>query len=84
MHDKLGRTFKCSITGFQGIATGRLEYLTGCNQLLLTPPVDKDGAHKDGQWIDEQRLELVPGANRITLDNGSTPGHGQAAPKNGP
>lgn len=35
MHPSLGKTFRCRITGFTGVATARVEYLTGCNQLHL-------------------------------------------------
>lgn len=82
MHKALGRTFKCKITNFVGIATGRIEYITGCSQLLLTPQVGTDGSLKDGAWIDEQRLEQQEAEN-IVLDNGKTPGFGQAPPKQG-
>lgn len=75
----LGNTYTDKVTGFSGVAIGRVEYLTGCNQVLLAPPIARDGALRDSAWFDEQRLE-VEGAERITLDNGATPGSCQQAP----
>lgn len=64
------------ITGFAGVVVGCVEYLTGCNQCLVVPPVDPStGALRDGHWLDEQRLQPVVGSERISLDNGATPGH---------
>lgn len=83
MHNNIGLTFRDRITGFQGVATGRLEYISGCNQLLLTPMVTGEGTMRDGNWIDEQRLDHRPEFKRIELDNGATPGFGQAPPKSG-
>lgn len=76
---KLGWTAKDKITGFQGVITGRCEYLTGCNQVLLSPPVDEKGAHRDACWYDEQRCERV-GDTEIVLDNGANPGCDIPAP----
>lgn len=76
----LGYTFKDRITGFVGIAMGYCEYLSGCNQVLLVPPVTAEGAYRDGQWFDVQRVLLMPAENRITLDNGPTPGCDKQAP----
>ncbi len=45
-----------TITGFQGMVTGRAEYLTGCRQYGVTPKVDKDGKLNETQWLDEDRL----------------------------
>lgn len=56
---KLGSELKDTLTGFQAITTARCEYLTQCTQYLLLPTVDKDGKHRDGQWVDETRLELI-------------------------
>ena len=52
----LGHKVKDRITGFTGIVIGRVEYLTGCNQVLVAAPVGADGALKDSHWIDEQRV----------------------------
>lgn len=75
----LGTTQRDKITGFQGIVTGYCEYLSGCNQALLVPPVDEKGAARDSGWYDVQRLEQV-GSEVIRLDNGATPGCDIPAP----
>lgn len=76
MHEKLGKTFTDTITGFKGVATGRIEYISGCNQLLITPKVGADGTLKDGAWFDEQRCVEEAQETKVKLNNGKTPGHG--------
>jgi hypothetical protein len=44
-------------------------------------PEVKDGAFREAQWFDVQRLHRLENVPRIILDNGSTPGHDKAAPK---
>ena len=70
----LGKTVTDRITGFTGVVVGHVEYLTGCNQALVVPKVDKEGKLQEGQWFDDQRLQLSAG-DPVQLDNGSTPGH---------
>lgn len=77
---QLGHTYSDKITGFTGVATGYVQYLTGCNQALIQPKCGDDDAMRDSQWFDQQRLE-VQDAAVVTLDNGSTPGCDRAAPK---
>lgn len=77
---ELGVKAKDKITGFAGTVTGRSEYLTGCAQYLVAPPVGKDGNVRDSCWFDEQRL-TVTGTSRISLDNSRTPGPDKPAPR---
>ncbi len=79
MRDEIGRTYKDKITGFEGVATGHVEYISGCNQLLLSSKASNDGTTKTN-WYDDQRLELVDDIPRIVLDNEETPGHDEPAP----
>lgn len=79
MHFTIGRRGRDTITGFEGVITGRCEYLTGCNQLLIVPKA-KGGSHQEGHWFDEQRVELI-GEKRIVLKNGNNPGPDNEAPK---
>jgi hypothetical protein len=78
---ELGHTYKDKITGFTGVATGYVQYLTGCNQALIQPRINDDGAMRDSVWFDQQRLEEQAGVPAVTLDNGSTPGCDRAAPR---
>lgn len=71
---------RCKVSGFEGIITGRTEYLNGCIQLLVNPRCDKDGKPVDGVWIDEQQLEVLE-YNAIDLSGGEKPIGG---PQNSP
>lgn len=68
-----------SISGFSGRITGHARYISGCSQVLLIPPVDKDGKVVEGAWYDEQRVE-VQVEDRVVLDNARTPGCDMPAP----
>jgi hypothetical protein len=76
----LGKKVKDKITGFEGIATGYVQYLTGCNQVLVTPKIGKSGEHKEPHWFDEQRLTVDSKVKAVKLDNGKNPGPDKAAP----
>jgi hypothetical protein len=78
---KLGSKVKDKITGFNGVVTGFVTYLSGCNQALVVPKVGNDGAFKEAQWFDEQRLEVDMKFKPISLENSKTPGADIAAPK---
>lgn len=80
MKFELGTTAKDKITGFSGVVVGRVEYLTGCNQVLLVPKVGKDGSLREAQWFDEQRCDQV-GKVKVAIDNGPSPGFDKPAPK---
>lgn len=77
---KLGGKYKDKITGFEGVATGYVQYLSDCNQVLLAPRVGEDGGFFESQWFDIQRLDQV-GGDVIEMDNGDTPGFDKPAPK---
>ena len=55
---KLGKTYKDTIHGIEGVATARSEYLTGCNRVCLE--FVKEGEIKTW-WFDEPQLVLVKG-----------------------
>jgi len=78
--EKLGYKFRDKITGFTGIATGFVQYISGCNQLLIAPECGADGALRDSNWFDEQRMVQVY-QERVALDNSHTPGFDTMAPK---
>lgn len=71
------------ITGFKGIVTGFVQYITGCNQCLVAPPT-KDGAELASAWFDVQRLEFGREQDRIKLPEAAAPsttGFDRPAPK---
>jgi hypothetical protein len=80
MKVQLGDTVKDRITGFQGVVTGRCEYITGCNQVLVVPKIKSDGSFSESVWFDEQRVDILS-EPRVTIDNGANPGCDIPAPK---
>jgi hypothetical protein len=65
----LGKKVKDSITGFAGIVTGRVEYLTGCRQYVVASK-SKGGKTGDAMWFDEDRLTGVNLAKTSPANNG--------------
>lgn len=63
---KLGSKVRCKVTGWEGIAIGRLEYLNGCVQYGVKPGLDKDGKMRDAQYIDSQQLEVIGDGLNVT------------------
>lgn len=54
---KLGQKVKDSISGFEGIAIARAEWLYGCIRVNVAPNhLNKDGNYISSQWIDEPQL----------------------------
>ncbi len=76
----LGDSAKDVVTGFAGVITGKAEYISGCSQALIVPPVAADGAYREGQWFDIQRIEITA-VKKVQLDNTRTPGADKEAPK---
>lgn len=76
----LGSTIRDQITGFQGVATGKIEYISGCIQVLVQQAVDKDGKKQEPEWFDIQRCEQI-GNSQVILDNEENPGFDFPAPK---
>jgi hypothetical protein len=56
---KLGSKVREITTGFEGIATAKIEYLNGCIQYCVSPKVDKEGKRGESYYIDWQSLEYV-------------------------
>lgn len=80
---KLGVKAKDKITGFEGIVTCEVNYLTGCKQYGLTPPV-KDGKIDGSEWFDYKRLEYVSEGVKIeeVTDIDNPGGPNRDCPKN--
>lgn len=58
--DLLGFKVKDKITDYEGIATSKHLYLTGCTQYGVLGKIDKDGKIPEIMYFDEGRL-LVTG-----------------------
>lgn len=54
---KLGDFVRDRITGFEGVATGVANYITGCTQWLVTSKKLKPDGDTVANWLDEVRLE---------------------------
>ena len=59
MEFKLGSKLRDLVTGFEGVAIARVEYLNGCIQYCLVPNVGEDGKMPSGEYIDLGQLEYV-------------------------
>lgn len=76
---ELGCNVTDIITDFSGIATGLCDYISGCSQILITPKISESGEHREGRWIDIQRVKRI-GESKIILENNETPGPDISAP----
>lgn len=54
----LGDLVRDKVTGFQGVATGRFEYLSGCLRISVES-TDLQGGKAVDATFDEDRLEVV-------------------------
>lgn len=68
---KLGDKVRDAVTGFEGIAVAKTEWLNGCMRVTVQPPIDKDGKVPDSYTFDEPQLlrveaEVVPTGSRET------------------
>lgn len=78
-HKLMGKKAKDKLTGFTGTITAHAEYMTGCDQFLLQPPVKDGSEYVNPIWFDEQRLEIEEG-DTIKLDNSNGNGACGVAP----
>jgi len=67
--DPMGKMVEDTITGLKGTVTGRAQYINGCRQVLIEPQVYEDGAYRE-IWIDEERVEVLPGVKPVKMTNG--------------
>lgn len=74
---KLGNVVRDAVTGFEGVATAKVEYINGCTQYCVTPK-STDGKMPDAVYLDHQRLEFV--SNGIALPSSDTGGEMRDAP----
>ncbi len=80
MNIQLGQNVKDKITGFAGITTGYVRYISGCNQYLVASrSVGKEGKLPESHWFDEQRLDATD-KKVLRLNNTNGAGFDKAAP----
>ena len=56
----LGKRYRDRVTGFEGIATARTEYLHACERVCLTGDAKEDGTIHEW-WVDSPAVERVDG-----------------------
>ena len=61
----LGSTVRDTISGLEGVVTGRSEYLYTTPQVLLTPKTVNEGVPVAGTWLDEKRVTITSGAQEL-------------------
>lgn len=59
------KEYRDRITGFTGFCVGLCFYVSGCDQALIVPKVDKDGKYQEGRWFDDERLIDVEAEQRV-------------------
>lgn len=69
----LGTQMKDRVTGFSGMVSSVSFDAYGCIQVILTPPVGKDGKPQDGHWFDAKRLVAAGKRLMPQPDFGVTP-----------
>jgi len=75
---QIGDRVKEKITGYAGVVTAKCEYITGCKQVLVNPPLKADGGYEDPRWFDEDRVDVTE-AKVVTITVVEN-GFGEAAP----
>lgn len=63
---ELGKTYRDKVTGFEGIAVHRTEFLYACERVCLQAQA-KDGEIKDGHF-DAPQLEVLPRKKTVTVE----------------
>ena len=54
-----GKKARDKITGFSGTITGMNSWITGCDQILLQPPINEKGEWQESRWFDDSRIEVI-------------------------
>ena len=78
--DVLGWNATDTVTGMNGTITGIVTYLTGCDQIVLTPKLNKDGEYQSGRWFDINRMEINADVERVVIHSDKSAGPGDIPP----
>jgi hypothetical protein len=79
---QLGDKVRDTVTGFTGIATARVEYISGCVRYAVTPQVGEDNKMLDAQYCDWQTMVVLEEAKpvRMARTGGPHPAPARQAP----
>ena len=61
MNIQLGDRIRDEVTGFEGIAVGLTDYLTGCTHVGIQARCDHDGKVPEWYWVDVRRCAVLQG-----------------------
>ena len=61
---ELGKIYRDTITGFEGVALERIERFNSTPKVCIQPTGLNDGKIPESQWIDEWRVEEKNGASQ--------------------
>lgn len=84
---ELGKVYRDKITGFQGVAISKTEFLYACERVGLQPQELKDQKLIDPAYFDIHQLELVEEKKdvdfspKVTVKKERTGGPGEVAPR---
>lgn len=82
MRINLGDLVRDQISGFQGVAVGRTEWLYGCVRITVAARgLDKDGKPFDSQTFDEDQCEIVENGSMQAPSKDRTGGPRPNAPR---
>ncbi len=56
---QLGQQVRDQVTGWQGIATQRMENLDGTCYIFVTPPVETNGKLRKAKFCNEAQLQVI-------------------------
>lgn len=70
---ELGDEVKDSVSGFRGIAVGRMTYLQGCARISVQPKVGKDGKLPESGNFDEPQLIVLKHKAVVKLETKKDP-----------
>lgn len=56
---ELGDEVQDLVSGFKGVAVGRTQWLYGCERIIVTPRMGKDGKVGENMSFDEPQLKLL-------------------------
>lgn len=80
----LGDVGRAIITGFEGVVTAQVDYLTGCSQLCLQPQgLDEKGKPFESFYFDEPYVDLVSREAVVNRTPGRTEGATSAPGRSG-
>lgn len=82
---KVGDVVRDTITGFEGTAIARTEWLNGCVRFIVQSPTLHEGKPIEAQHFDEEQLELVEEKGIAMLARATgAPGGDRPDPKRAP